>query len=265
MHSISVIIPVFNAAKYISETLESVLNQTFKDFEIVCIDDGSTDNSLEIIEKYKLKDSRIKVISQKNSGVVIARNRAIEIAEGDYIFPLDSDDLIDRTLLEKEYAAIESGKGDVITCRVQVFGRESQELFLPRPSKMNMSCDNCLVNAALFRKDLFIKSGGYDPDFSSGLEDYDLWLNLLFRHGARFYRIPEVLFFYRFKPSDESRNEQQIIIHSQKLKEKINSKYPELVKFRRIGKLLNYLFQIKDNKDRIVIKIFKIKVCSLKK
>lgn len=265
MAKISVIIPVFNAAKYISETLESVINQTFKDFEIVCIDDGSTDNSLEIIEKYKLKDSRIKVLSQNNSGVVAARNNAIKNAVGEFIFPLDSDDIIDITLLEKEYAAILSGKGDIITCKVKIFGKESYEMYLPNPSKLNMSCHNCLVNAALFRKDLFDRAGGYDPSFSKGLEDYDLWLNLIFNQGAKIYRIPEILFFYRQKNLNESRNEHQIKFYYDNLIRKLHCKYREMKKYKRLRKILNYIYQVKDKKDRIIISLFKINVYSVKR
>ena len=265
MPAISVIIPVFNAESYISETLESVINQTFKDIEIICVDDGSSDNSLKILEEYKLKDNRIKVISQNNSWVVVARNNAIKNAEGEYIYPLDSDDIIDSTLLEKEYAAISSGKGDIITCNVQIFGKESYEMYLPKPSKLNMSCHNCLVNAALFRKDLFDRAGGYDPSFSKGLEDYDLWLNLIFNHGAKIYRIPEILFFYRQKNLNESRNEQQIKFYYDNLIRKLHCKYREMKKYKRLRKILNYIYQVKDKKDRIIIRLFKITVYSVKR
>src|SRR5574344_179901 len=103
---ISVIVPVYNTEKYLAESLDSVIRQTFKDIEIICVDDGSTDNSSNILSKYAKKDSRIKVISQKNQGVITARNNAIKQAEGDYIYTLDSDDVIDETTLEKSYKAI---------------------------------------------------------------------------------------------------------------------------------------------------------------
>lgn len=89
---VSVIIPIYNAEKYIEECLESVINQTLKEFEIICIDDGSTDRSLEIISKYKQKDKRIIVLQQKNSGSGIARNAGIKKSNGKYISFLDADD-----------------------------------------------------------------------------------------------------------------------------------------------------------------------------
>ena len=179
------------------------------DIEIICIDDGSTDNSAKILAKYAKKDNRIKIITQKNKGVIAARNNAIKQAQSEYIYTLDSDDIIDETTLAKSYKAITAGKADIITCRVWCFGEKNEEMCLPAPNKINMANQNCLVNAALFKKCLFDKSGGFDSTFNKGLEDYDFWLNMVYRQNATFYRIPEVLFFYRIKPINESRNEQQ--------------------------------------------------------
>ena len=93
MSAISVIIPCYNHEKYIHETIESVLSQTFDDYEIIIVNDGSTDNSLSIINSYAKKyPHKIRVIDQKNKGVVIARNNAISLAKADLIFPLDADE-----------------------------------------------------------------------------------------------------------------------------------------------------------------------------
>lgn len=100
---ISVIIPIYNVEKYIKQCLESVINQTLADIEIICIDDGSTDNSLQILEEYARVDKRFKVISQKNEGQGIARNKGIEIAKGEYIIFLDSDDWLEINALEFLY------------------------------------------------------------------------------------------------------------------------------------------------------------------
>lgn len=93
-HQISIIIPVYNVESYLSKCLDSVLCQTYKNIEIICINDGSTDNSLDILNEYALKDNRIKIINQKNSGVSSARNSGLEIAKGDFIRFLDSDDYL---------------------------------------------------------------------------------------------------------------------------------------------------------------------------
>ena len=114
MAAISVIIPAYNVEKYIADTLESILAQTFKDFEVVCVNDGSKDNTLKILEQYALKDNRIKVINQSNSGVSQARNNAFAHASGKYIYYMDSDDLIHPQLLEICYNMAEKRNADVI-------------------------------------------------------------------------------------------------------------------------------------------------------
>lgn len=264
MLKISVIIPVYNVAKYLSECLDSVLAQTFSDIEIICINDGSIDNSLQILEEYQRKDNRIKVITQKNQGVVVARNNAIKQASGEFIYILDSDDIIDKTTLEKSYNAIMAGKGDIITSRVMCFGEENQEMLLLQPNKINMSRQNCLVNAALFRKSLFEKSGGFDCAFNNGLEDYDFWLNMIYRQGAHFYRIPEILFFYRIKPLEESRNFQQMQQFNKELMNALNVKYPEIKKYKKLAKFIRLFFQIRRKENKTIIRILKLPILKIK-
>ena len=103
----SVIIPVYNTEKYLSESIDSVLKQTLQDFEIICINDGSTDNSLAKLKEYEKLDKRIRLIDQKNQGLSCARNNAIKIARGKYVVFLDSDDYLDKWALEKIYTNME--------------------------------------------------------------------------------------------------------------------------------------------------------------
>ncbi len=105
MVNVSVIIPVYNTEKYLARCLESLNNQTLKDIEIICINDGSTDNSLAILEDYAKKDSRIKVISQDNAKQGAARNKGLDIAKGEFVAFVDSDDWVDKDYLEKLYNA----------------------------------------------------------------------------------------------------------------------------------------------------------------
>ena len=95
----SIIIPVYNVEKYLGDCLDSVLNQSFSDWEAICIDDGSTDGSSVILDKYAASDSRIKVVTQKNAGTSAARNTGLQTAEGEYIFFLDSDDWLETDAL----------------------------------------------------------------------------------------------------------------------------------------------------------------------
>lgn len=98
---ISVIVPIYNTSSYLKECLDSILIQTYNNFELICVDDGSTDNSLKILEEYALKDDRIKIITQENSGAAIARNKGLELAKGNYICFVDSDDTVEKRFLEK--------------------------------------------------------------------------------------------------------------------------------------------------------------------
>ena len=168
MPKISIIIPCYNQENYISECLNSVVAQTFKDYEAIVIDDGSTDDSVEVIEKYTKKYENIRLIKQKNQGVIAARNNAIKQAKGKYIYPLDGDDIIANTVLEKSYNAIEAGKGDIIDCITGAFNKISdipyhiKYFYRPKPTKYNMLTKCCMFNSALYRKADYEKGGGYE-------------------------------------------------------------------------------------------------------
>ena len=112
---ISVIIPVFNTEKYIGNCINSVIAQTLKDIEIICVNDCSADNSLEILQNFAKKDNRIKIIDLKeNKGVSNARNTGIDLAQGEYIYLIDSDDWLDTNYLEEMLKKIKETKSNVI-------------------------------------------------------------------------------------------------------------------------------------------------------
>ena len=113
---ISIIIPVFNVEKYLRECLDSLLNQTYQDFEVICVDDGSTDESYKILEEYKNKDERFVIIQQNNKGAGAARNRGIELAKGEYIQFLDSDDYFEPNMLEKLCSVAKKNDTDIVVC-----------------------------------------------------------------------------------------------------------------------------------------------------
>lgn len=113
----SFIVPVYNTKKYLKKCLDSLIKQTFKDFEIIIVNDGSTDESLEIIEKYENKYSNIKVINQQNQGLSMARNNGVSKASGEYIIFVDSDDYVEKDLLKQ----IDKNIGNVDVLRFQIF------------------------------------------------------------------------------------------------------------------------------------------------
>ena len=115
---VSVIIPVYNVEKYLHKCLDSILRQTLKEIEIICIDDGSQDNSLEVIKEYASKDNRIIVISQENKKQGAARNKGIEIAKGEYLAFIDSDDCVELDYFEKLYSLVKSYDADIVTTNI---------------------------------------------------------------------------------------------------------------------------------------------------
>lgn len=116
MPEISVIMPVYNTASYLAQSIESVLNQTYSDFELIIVDDGSTDDSLKIINSYAVKDKRIKVITQENQGLSEARNSGIKIAGGEYIAFIDSDDFYAKNFLGQLIHAQKKASADIVGC-----------------------------------------------------------------------------------------------------------------------------------------------------
>lgn len=125
---LSVIIPVYNVEKYLSRCVDSVLDQTYKDFELILVDDGSPDNSHEICDEYKKKDSRVKVIHKKNGGLSSARNAGLEICKGDYIFFIDSDDwLTDEKVLEEFINKAETENADFVYSFMNTATDETQK------------------------------------------------------------------------------------------------------------------------------------------
>ncbi|MBD5401502.1 glycosyltransferase [bacterium] len=110
---VSVIVPVYNVSKYLSRCLDSLVNQTEKNIEIICVNDGSTDNSAEILEEYAKKDSRIVVLTQENAGLSAARNTGMEVVRGEYIGFVDSDDWVDLDFYEKLYDAAKRNDCDI--------------------------------------------------------------------------------------------------------------------------------------------------------
>ena len=111
---VSVIVPVYNVEKYLRECLESLVNQTLKEIEIICINDGSDDSSLEVLNEYASKDSRFKIISQQNQGQGIARNKGIDIANGEYLQFVDPDDWVETNMLEKLYNFANKNNSNVV-------------------------------------------------------------------------------------------------------------------------------------------------------
>lgn len=194
---ISIVIPCYNSYEYIRETLDCLLKQTIEDWECVIVNDGSTDDSLTIIREFENKDSRFKVIDKPNEGPAIARNVAIRNSSGEFILPLDSDDLIAPTYAEKAINYFyEHPETKLVYCLCELFGDMKGEFLTPEYKYDNILWNNCIVCSAVYRRSDFDKTTGYNPNMKCLYEDWDFWLSLL-NPDDIVYRIPERLFFYR--------------------------------------------------------------------
>lgn len=202
---VSIIIPCYNQGQYVKDAVLSAINQTYENIEIICINDGSTDDSGNILKKLADKYKSLIVFDEKeNRGVIYARNLGIKAASGDYILPLDADDKIERTFIEKTVEILEKNPDIGVVCtKVKIFGEENKNWNLSEPELKNILYSNNVDNCALFRKSDFLEIGGYKEYMQDGYEDWDLWLSFL-EKGFQIYRIDEYLFNYR-KHKEESR------------------------------------------------------------
>ncbi len=130
MIKVSVIIPVYNSEKYLRECLDSIINQTLKEIEIICIDDGSTDNSLDILKSYAAKDRRIIILQQRNLGAGAARNAGLKIAKSKYLSFLDADDFFEKNMLKKAYDKCELDKAQICVFRSKEFDNKDKKFLL---------------------------------------------------------------------------------------------------------------------------------------
>lgn len=206
MPLISVVMPAYNMESYIGDSMRSVINQTISDWELIIINDGSTDNTLAIIEPFVASDSRIKVITQENSGVSAARNHGLKVATGKYIAFLDADDLYDPRYLELMSEALEQG-ADMALCKYREL--DGERILSESPEEVNELVDNSLIQHLLtvrnthanmafaYRLELLRK---YDITFLEGCangEDRMFVLKAAFYSKVAF--VPEYLYFYLYR------------------------------------------------------------------
>ena len=169
MSKVSIIVPVFNVEKYLRECLDSLINQTLDDIEIICVNDGSTDNSIEILQEYCAKDSRIKVINKENSGYGISMNMGIESACGEYIGIVESDDFAESNMFEDLYNLAKEKNADIVksdwfeyTTSTKTVRKAGRMVLLPENKDLNVKDNPGILKiqpaiwSAIYRKSLLI-------------------------------------------------------------------------------------------------------------
>lgn len=205
MPKVSVIIPCYNLGVFLDEAIASVWEQTFADYEIIVVDDGS-DDLLTQAKLAELKTSGIQIIKTDNQGVSAARNCGIVEAHGEYILPLDADDRIAASYLQQAVEVLDTRKDvGIVYCEAYLFGALNGPWEIPEFSLIHQLLDNVIFSAALFRREDWEKVGGYDEKMYSGWEDWDYWLRLL-KMGVQVVRLPEPLFYYRIRQNSRDRS-----------------------------------------------------------
>jgi teichuronic acid biosynthesis glycosyltransferase TuaG len=217
---VSIIMPTYNTEKYIRYSIESVISQTYLNWELIIIDDGSTDNTVIIVNEFIKKDSRIRYIYQNNAKQARARNNGIENAKGTILAFLDSDDLWLSTKLEKSILEFNTSMTDLLFTNSFITSDFLIDINNHNYKKMNVVSGYYSGNEALklfiqgnriplltvlVKKEKLKKIGGFNEQFTPA-EDYDLWLRLL-KNGCKFLAIDDVLSIYRLQQNSSTAND----------------------------------------------------------
>jgi len=210
---VSIVIPVFNQEDYIEDAIKSALGQTYSDFEVIVVNDGSTDRSAEIARSF---EPDVRVVDQKNKRQAAARNTGIRVANGEFILPLDADDLISGNYLKKTVPLMEDDRVAIVATGMQYFGERHEYIHPVGVSWRIEKESNELPCCSLIRNKVLTEVGGYNESpLIHGMEDWDLWLKIL-GSGYEVSIIDEPLFFYR--------------VHSGSTCSQVNSRREEIVK-----------------------------------
>lgn len=210
MCKVSIIIPVYNAEKYLEKCLNSVIKQTLKDIEIICINDGSTDGSLNILQKYSEKDKRFIIIDQKNSGQSVARNKGLSVAKGEFIGFVDSDDWIGEDFYEKLYDAAIEYKADIAAGNILRVHDNAENKFYIKYDEIKIAKktnkkyklaeipENCYIWNKIYNRKKLEK---VDLKFKEGI----LYEDIIFTHKVLFYMkdlvtVPKSTYYYYDNP-----------------------------------------------------------------
>jgi len=254
---VTVIIPAFNAARTIGETLRSVRSQTHRHLEILVVDDGSVDATAQIVRRHAAEDRRIRLIRQPNAGVAAARNRAIAEATSDYVAPIDADDLWRPDKIEKQLARLHRD-GETVALVYAWFAviDENSRIVAaaPRPTHTGNVIGKIFGgnfpgngSTVLMRKAAVIEAGGYDPSLrarsAQGVEDWQLYFRIAASH--EFSVVPEYLTGYRQTATEMSANLLQMLRSRDLLAEEMCNRYPNYMKEIKDARwvFLHYLYR----------------------
>lgn len=231
MNTISVIIPCHNQGEYLEDCIDSVYNQSVPAHEIIIVNDGSSDNTQEIAERYMFKEfpgieSPVRVINQVNKGLSSARNTGLMNATGAYILPLDADDVLKENALEVMTKIINETNSDIVAPSFKEFGKSDREVILSDFTMDDLKVSNRLPYFSAIKRFRLLEVGGYSPKMKWGWEDYHMWFNL-FSKNCTITFIREVLVLYRVKERSMIHEANE---HADELRAQIAKDFPEIFK-----------------------------------
>jgi glycosyltransferase involved in cell wall biosynthesis len=242
--AVSVVIPCFQGARYLAEAVESVVAQTVTDWEIVIVDDGSTDGSAEVAEALMRSHParQIRLLRQSNEGTPTARNAGIAASVGRYILPLDADDILLPQLLEKTVAALDAEPNvAIVYTDYRRFGSATGVVNAGTWS-IEQLCYSCpLSNTSLYRREVWDAVGGYNPNMAGGYEDWDFWIGAAER-GFIGTRIAEPLWLYR--KAARSRNVNAIAAERRLLRQLRDNHRSSFTPRRRVRNVLRHQLEL---------------------
>ena len=227
---VSIIVPCYNHAHFLSEALESVLNQTYSNWECIIVNDGSPDNTEVKAKEWCEKDKRFKYLYKENGGLSSARNSGIKISKGEYILPLDSDDILHEDFLIKLVPVLQNDSSlAIVSCYSAFFkGDISNIVHELKPEGTTheyLLYVNQLSATSLYRKECWEAIGGYDESMKNGFEDWEFWIAIT-KSGWTYKIVYEFLFYYR--KSKTSMLVDTINNHSETTREYIYKKHKEV-------------------------------------
>ena len=225
---ISVAMPVYNGESYLAEAIDSILAQTFKNFELIIINDGSTDGSLDILESYEKCDARIRLISRENRNLVATLNEIIDLARGKWIARMDQDDIALQHRLERQLEWLNQTGGDICGSGVKFFGTSDRRTLMhPQTNdaiNMALLFGCAFAHPTVMMKTVLVRQLRYD-DVWEKCEDYDLWERAA-QAGWKMTNVPEVLLLYR---QHEGQISTVTSVKQQELTQKIRRRHWEFV------------------------------------
>lgn len=210
---LSVCMPAYNTAAYIGEAIASVLQSDYRPIELIIVDDGSQDNTTQIVAQYASKHQEIRFFEQENAGPAKARNKAIREAHGTYILPLDADDILCPGWLSDGINALETNpKVKAVTCRGKFFGLKNGAWSLPKFDITKLGVKNMMSVTTLFRREDALAIGGFDESLIAR-EDWEFWINLL-KNGGEVIQLDAIGLKYRVRENSKritDRKHKQIV------------------------------------------------------